>query len=62
MRKTVVMLVAIATVHRRHGFFMNWLGNREGEGFGYHLLVLGIAIALIIVGGRAWSLDAAVTL
>ena len=54
-----VMLVAIATVHWPHGFFMNWLGTQQGEGFKYHLLVLGIAIALMIVGGGAWSIDGA---
>jgi len=52
-----VMLVAIATVHWPNGFFMNWEGNQKGEGFEYHLLALGIAIALIIVGAGAWSLD-----
>ena len=54
-----VMLVAIATVHWPNGFFMNWYGNQKGEGFEYHLLVLGIAITLIIVGAGAWSLDGA---
>lgn len=54
-----VMLVAIVTVHWPHGFFVNWSGNQKGEGFEYHLLVLGIAITLIIVGGGAWSLDGA---
>jgi putative oxidoreductase len=52
-----VMLVAIATVHLRHGFFMNWEGNQKGEGFEYHLLALGIAISLIIMGGGIWSVD-----
>jgi putative oxidoreductase len=54
-----VMLVAIVTVHRPHGFFMNWEGNQKGEGFEYHLLALAIAISLIIVGAGAWSLDGA---
>ncbi len=54
-----VMLVAIITVHWPHGFFMNWYGNQKGEGFEYHLLALGIAIVLMIVGGGAWSLDRA---
>ncbi|MGE5218994.1 MAG: DoxX family protein [Chloroflexota bacterium] len=54
-----VMLVAIATVHWPNGFFMNWYGNQKGEGFEYHLLALGIAIALIVVGGGVWSLDLA---
>jgi putative oxidoreductase len=53
-----VMLVAILTVHREHGFFMNWFGNQRGEGFEYHLLARGLAIALMIGGGGAWSLDA----
>jgi putative oxidoreductase len=54
-----VMLVAIATVHWSHGFFMNWSGTRSGEGFEYHLLALGIAIALMIMGGGVWSVDGA---
>ena len=54
-----VMLVAIATVHWPNGFFMNWYGNQNGEGFEYHLLALGVAIAVIVVGGGVWSLDLA---
>jgi len=54
-----VMLVAILTVHGSYGLFMNWYGNQTGEGFEYHLLVIGIAITLIIVGGGTWSLDGA---
>ena len=54
-----VMLVAIVTVHRLNGFFMNWEGNQKGEGFEYHLLALAMAISLIIVGAGAWSLDGA---
>ena len=37
-----VMLVAIATVHWSQGFFMNWSGTQQGEGFEYHLLTLGL--------------------
>jgi putative oxidoreductase len=54
----VVMLVAALTVHGKHGFFMNWYGTQPGEGYEYHLLALGIALALVIGGGGAWSLDA----
>ncbi len=54
-----VMLVAIATVHGSQGFFMNWYGNQKGEGFEYHLLALGVAIAVIIGGAGSWSLDLA---
>ena len=52
-----VMLGAIFTVHRHNGFFMNWAGNQAGEGFEYHLLVIGIAVALLIKGGGALSID-----
>jgi len=45
-------------VHKQHGFFMNWFGTQQGEGFEYHLLALGISIALVIGGGGAWSVDA----
>ncbi len=55
------MLVAILTTHGPHGFFMNWYGNQKGEGFEYHLLAIGIALALIIMGGGAWSLDRALS-
>src|SRR6266849_11194746 len=54
----VVMLVAIFTVHKQHGFFMNWYGTQPGEGFEFHLLALGIAIALVVGGAGQWSIDA----
>jgi putative oxidoreductase len=56
-----VMLVAIFSVHLPHGFFMNWEGKQKGEGFEYHLLALGIVIALIIMGGGLWSADGAIS-
>jgi len=52
-----VMLGAIFTVHGKYGFFMNWMGNQAGEGFEFHLLAIGIAIALLIRGGGALSID-----
>ncbi len=51
------MVVAIFTVHIHNGFFMNWFGKKQGEGFEYHLLVIAIAIALMIKGGGRWSID-----
>jgi putative oxidoreductase len=51
------MLVAIAMVHHRFGFFMNWTGLQKGEGYEYHLLVLAIAVYLIIRGAGAGSVD-----
>ena len=43
--------------HLQNGFFMNWFGQQQGEGYEYHLLVLGIALALVIRGGGMLSLD-----
>ncbi len=52
-----VMVGAIVTVNYRNGFFMNWTGNQAGEGFEFHLLAIAIALALIIKGGGAASID-----
>src|SRR5438045_3554354 len=53
----VNMLVAAILVHLRNGFFMNWSGSQRGEGFEYHLLALALALATVIGGSGAWSLD-----
>ncbi len=53
----VIMLGAITMVHLPHGFFMNWFGQQQGEGYEYHLLVIGIAAALLVTGGGRWSVD-----
>jgi putative oxidoreductase len=49
----------ITTWHHRHGFFMNWFGKLPSgnEGFEYHLLVLGLCIAIFIEGGGRFSID-----
>ncbi len=52
-----VMVGAVALVHWQHGFFMNWGGQQAGEGFEFHLLAIGIALALMIKGGGAASVD-----
>lgn len=51
------MVVAVAMVHAKVGFFMNWYGSQQGEGFEYHLLAIGLALAIIIRGGGAASVD-----
>jgi len=55
------MLVAVALVHHNFGFFMNWTGAQNGEGFEYHLLVLALAAFLMIKGAGAFSLDRVLT-
>jgi putative oxidoreductase len=57
----VIMLGAIALVHLPNGFFMNWFGQQQGEGYEYHLLVIGIAATLLVTGGGKWSVDRTVT-
>jgi putative oxidoreductase len=51
-----VMAVAI-TQHRANGFFMNWSRQQAGEGYEFHLLAIGIAIALLLLGGGRFSVD-----
>ncbi len=52
-----VMVGAIATVHLKYGFFMNWFGNQAGEGYEYHLLAIAISLALVLGGGGMASID-----
>jgi len=52
------MAVAALVTYSQHGyFFMNWFGAQSGEGIEYHLLAVGVAVALMISGGGKWSLD-----
>ena len=53
----VIMLGAITTSHLQNGFFMNWFGKQQGEGYEYHLLVIGIGLALLVTGAGKWSVD-----
>jgi putative oxidoreductase len=54
------MVGAIFLVHLPNGFFMNWFGKQPGEGFEYHLLAIGMALALLIGGGGKASIDRAI--
>jgi putative oxidoreductase len=54
----VVMTGAIFKVHQSNGFFMNWSGQQAGEGFEYHLLAIGMSIAIVIMGSGRGSVDA----
>ena len=56
-----VMLGAMYLVHLPNGFFMNWTGQQAGEGFEYHLLVLGIVLTLLITGSGRFSVDRALS-
>jgi len=54
---SVNMVVAVALIHAKVGFFMNWGGTAKGEGFEYHILAMTIGVALMIMGGGRWSVD-----
>jgi putative oxidoreductase len=51
------VLAVAATTHAANGFFMNWSGHQPGEGFEYHLLGVAIAVALVVRGSGALSVD-----
>jgi len=53
-----VMTGAIARVHWPHGFFINWeLAAGKGHGFEANLAFIAMAVACVIAGGGAFSLD-----
>lgn len=54
----IFYIFAIFMAHLQFGFFMNWYGDQQGEGIEFHILVIGITIALFIKGSGAFSLDA----
>ena len=53
----IIMTGAIFLGHLEHGFFMNWWGNQAGEGFEYHLLMIGVSLVVVIAGSGAFSVD-----
>jgi putative oxidoreductase len=54
----IVMAVAIAQVHWRHGFFSQ-LGARAGQGHGYemNLALIAMALAVLVGGAGIMSID-----
>jgi putative oxidoreductase len=56
----VLMLGIVFTVHIHNGFFMNWHGDKKGEGFEYHLLMIGLALATMINGSGKFAIDGAI--
>jgi putative oxidoreductase len=53
------MVGAVLMVHGHNGFFMNWGGKAPGEGYEYHLLAIAMAVAVMIRGSGALSVDLA---
>ena len=53
-----VMVGAIAKVHAKNGFFINWaLTPGVGHGFEANLAYIAMAVACVIAGGGALSVD-----
>ncbi len=56
------VFMVVATIlggHYHHGFFMNWSGHQAGEGVEYNLCLMVMSLTVLILGGGAYSLDAA---
>jgi putative oxidoreductase len=53
----ILMLGIIFTSHIHNGFFMNWFGKQKGEGYEFHLLLIGLSIASLINGSGKLSVD-----
>ncbi len=54
----IVMVGAIAKVHWPNGFFINWeLRPGQGHGFEANLAFIAMAVACLIAGGGALSVD-----
>lgn len=53
----ILMLGIIFTSHIHNGFFMNWYGSQKGEGYEYHLLIIGLSLATLINGSGKYSAD-----
>jgi putative oxidoreductase len=57
----VLMIGIIFFSHIEHGFFMNWFGDQQGEGFEYHLLMIGLAMGIVLNGSGKGSMDQLIT-
>jgi putative oxidoreductase len=54
----VVMLVAIAKVHGKHGLFLNFaLTPGKGHGYEFNLALIAMALSILIGGAGALSID-----
>jgi putative oxidoreductase len=54
----LVMLVAIAKVHGRHGFFLNFtMTAGKGHGYEFNLVLIAMALSILIGGAGAVSID-----
>lgn len=52
-----IMTGAVVTEHRANGFFMDWNGQMQGEGYEYHLAIIVLSFILILNGGGKYAAD-----
>lgn len=54
----IILFIGIIFIgHVDNGFFMNWYGDQKGEGYEYHLLIIGLSLATLISGSGKYSID-----
>jgi putative oxidoreductase len=58
----VIMLVAIAKVHAKHGFFLNLGVPGKGPGYEFNFVLIAMALAILIGGAGMLSIDRAIWL
>lgn len=55
---TIILFTGIILIaHKEFGFFMNWFGNQKGEGYEYHLLIIGLCLATLVNGSGKYAVD-----
>jgi putative oxidoreductase len=55
----VDLTVVAVMAHLPNGFFLNYSGQQKGEGVEFLIVPVATAIALVIRGSGAWSIDRA---
>jgi putative oxidoreductase len=40
---------------------MNWAGQPVREGFEFHILAIGLVVAIMVLGDGKWSIDPTLT-
>lgn len=59
---TIILFIGIIfTSHLDNGFFMNWFGSQKGEGYEFHLLIIGLSLATLVNGSGKYSADNLIT-
>jgi len=53
---TALFLGIVIMVHSSNGFFMNWMGTQQGEGFEYSILMIGLCVITMITDGGKYKL------